>query len=235
MNHEITVCEANQLYGEKGKFRFLQFADNAIQGAIDLNDPKRIVLEYPRAIIHLMKHNRPTFEHVFIIGHGIGTIASHFSEKKCKIAEIEAKVVELSQLFFNYNQNNVQVGDGRQILMEEESHTFDFIVLDAFTKKGTPVHLTNLDFFQLTKQKLTIKGYMIMNAMGKAKNDRLINAIHTTLRESYAFSKVFSLPGEHVSDIRNMIIMGGNEPIDFESNAMAGFIEIELDEGHIII
>lgn len=101
MNHEISVYESTQLYGEIGKFRFLQFSDHAVQGAIDLNDPQRIVLEYPRAIIHLMNINEPLFNNVFVIGHGIGTIAGHFSNKRFSVAEIDEKVVELSRSFLD--------------------------------------------------------------------------------------------------------------------------------------
>ncbi|MBE1445184.1 hypothetical protein GGC63_004652 [Paenibacillus sp. OAS669] len=54
---EVSVYETTQLYGVNGKFRCLQFSDHAVQGAMDLKDPKRIVLEYPRAIIHLMEAN----------------------------------------------------------------------------------------------------------------------------------------------------------------------------------
>ncbi|SFL54042.1 spermidine synthase [Paenibacillus sp. 1_12] len=235
LNQEISVYEATQLYGEKGKFRFLQFSDAAVQGAIDLNDPKRIVLEYPRAIIHLMESNNPSFINVFVIGHGIGTIAGHFSEKNFTVAEIDEKVVELSKLFFGYFNNNVAVGDGRQLLSNEDNHTFDYIILDAFTKKGTPYHLTTLDFFKMTQQKLTRHGSLIMNLMGKSKNDKQINAIHTTLRETYAYSKVFSLPAEKGSDMRNIIVIGSNNRIEFRAQDMAGFYEIELGEGHIVL
>jgi spermidine synthase len=235
MNHEITVYDANQLYGEKGKFRCLQFSDDAVQGAIDLNDPKRIVLEYPRAMIHLMEFNHPSFENVFVIGHGIGTIAGHYSEKRFTVAEIDEKVVELSKSFFGYDKDNVVVGDGRQILRNEDRNAFDYIILDAFTKKGTPFHFTTMDFFKMTKEKLALRGSIIMNLMGKTKNDKLINAIHTTLRETYAYTKAFSLPGEGVADIRNIIVIGSNKTIDFQARDMAGFYEIELEQGHIIM
>jgi spermidine synthase len=235
IHDEITVYDATQLYGEKGKFRFLQFSDDAIQGAIDLNDPLRIVLEYPRAIIHLMESNHPAFEKVFVIGHGIGTIAGHYSKKQFTVAEIDEKVVELSKSFFKYNKDNVVVGDGRQILSNEQTNEFDCIILDAFTKKGTPFHLTSLEFFKMTKEKLTSQGSIIMNLMGKAHNDKLINAIHTTLREIYTYSKAFSLPGEDAADMSNIIVIGSNKSIDFQARDMAGFYEIELEQGHIIM
>jgi spermidine synthase len=233
--NEIAVYDTNQLYGKMGKYRCLQFSDDSIQGAIDLKDPKRIVLEYQRAMIHLMELNDPSFDRAFVIGHGIGTIAGHYPDKLFTVAEIDERVVELSKLFFGYRKDNVRVGEGRRILRNEEPNAFDYIILDAFTNKGTPLHITTLEFFEMTMEKLDSQGAIIMNLMGKPKNDRLINAIHTTLRETYAYTKAFSLPAVDENDIRNLIIMGSNKTIDFQLRDMAGLYEIEIEQGHIIM
>lgn len=234
-NQEVSVYEANQLYGQIGRYRFLQFSEDAIQGAIDLKDPKRVVLEYPRAILHLLETNDPSFENAFIIGHGIGTIAGHYPEKSFKVAEINESVVELSRKFFNYSHDNVVIGDGRGILQNEEADAYDYIILDAFTKEGTPFHLTTLEFFKMTYNKLNPRGSMIMNLMGKVKNDPLLDAIHTTFSEVYPFSKAFVLPTEEATDIRNIIVMGSNKAIAFKPRAMAGFMEFQLGQGHILM
>lgn len=231
---EISVYDTTELYDEKGNFRIIQFSNDAIQGAMDLNHPERIVFEYPRAIIHLMECNSPSFEEVFLIGHGIGTIASHCSEKRFKVAELDNKVVEISKKWFGYSQDNVIVGDGRQVLVDEEPHTYDYIILDAFSDKGTPLHLTSQEFFSITKDKLDPSGSIIMNLMGKGENDKLINAIYTTLSEEFAYTKSFLLPSDHRSDVQNIIIMGRNIPIGFQERYMAGFTEIELNHGYII-
>jgi spermidine synthase len=233
--NEIAVYDTNQLYGKMGRYRCLQFSDDSIQGAIDLKDPKRIVLEYQRAMIHLMELNNPSFNRVFVIGHGIGTIAGHYPDKLFTVAEIDEKVVELSKLYFGYRKDNVRVGEGRRILRNEEPNAFDYIILDAFTNKGTPLHITTLEFFEMTMEKLDSQGAIIMNLMGKPKNDRLINAIHTTLRETYAYTKAFSLPAVDENDIRNLIIMGSNKTIDIQSQDTAGIYEIGLEQGHIIM
>lgn len=229
---EISVYEANQLYGEVGKYRYLQFSNEAIQGAIDLKDPSRVVMEYPRAIIHLMEQNNPAFEQVFMIGHGIGTIAGYFSNKKVTIAEVDEKVVELSRAFFHYCMDNVVIGDGRAILAGQSPGSFDYIVVDAFTKQGTPYHLTTLPFFEEMKEKLSANGAVIMNLMGKIKNDKLINAIHSTLREAFDVVQAFSLPAEDAADIRNIIVMGSSKAVAYDPRAMAGFFGLELEEGH---
>jgi spermidine synthase len=234
-HHEISVYDTTELYGEKGNFRVMQFSNKAIQGAIDLNNPQRILFEYPRAIIHLMELNSPTFENTFIIGHGIGTIANYFTDKTIKIAEIDKKVVELSKKYFGYLKDNVEVGDGRQILENEKLHSYDFIILDAFTEKGTPAHLTSKEFFRITRKKLDSHGSIILNLIGKGKNDPLIHAIHTTLREIYAYTKVFSLPSDGVADVLNIVIIGRNKPVTAQTRHMAGFTEIFLRQGHIIM
>lgn len=233
-HNQITVFETTHLYGEQGKFRCMQFADEDIQGAIDLKSPLRVVLSYQRALIHLMELNNPMFDHVFVIGHGIGTIAGYYPKKQIIVAEIDEKVVELSKLYFGYQKDNVIIGDGLEILQNERSHVYDYIVLDAFTYKGTPLHLITLEFFNMTKEKLTTKGAVILNLMGKPKNDRLLNAIHTTLREAYKYSKAYTLHAENETDTRNIIVMGSNQSIDLESHDLHGFSEIELGQGHVI-
>ncbi|MBD0383681.1 spermidine synthase [Paenibacillus sedimenti] len=233
-NHEISVYDTTELYGEKGKFRVLQFANQAVQGAMDLNNPARILFEYPRAIIHFMEFNNPSFEDVFVIGHGIGTIAGHFPEKRFKVAELDDKVLELSKKYFGYRLDNVVVGDGRHILCSEDAHNYDYMILDAFTEKGTPRHLISKEFFQIARDKLDSGGSIIMNLMGKGDHDPLINAIHTTLREEFAYTQSFALRSEGNADIQNIIIVGRNKPIGFQLRNMAGFTEIEPGQGHII-
>jgi hypothetical protein len=44
--NEISIHETSSLYGKRGKYRTLRFSDAAIQGAMDMNDPGRVVLEY---------------------------------------------------------------------------------------------------------------------------------------------------------------------------------------------
>lgn len=233
-NHKIKVYETTELYGEQGEFRVMEFSNTAIQGALDLNDSRRILFEYPRAIIHLMDWNLPSFEDVFVIGHGIGTIAGYYSEKSFKVAELDNEVVDLSRRYFGYSKDNVLIGDGRQILENESPHTYDYIILDAFTSAGTPRHLISSEFFSIARSKLNATGFIIMNLMGKGEHDPLVNAIHTTLGEEYPYIKSFALPSESPADLQNIIIIGGGSPIHFQARQMAGFNEIQLGQGYLI-
>ncbi|GGG07505.1 hypothetical protein GCM10010912_60190 [Paenibacillus albidus] len=231
---EIRVYDTTELYGEKGRFRVMEFNNQAIQGALDLNRPKRVVFEYPRAIIHLMEYNNSFFADVFAIGHGIGTIPGYFAEKRFKVAEINAEVVELSRRSFGYTLDNVEIGDGRQILEHEPANRYDYIILDAFTAKGTPQHLTSDGFFRMTRSKLHPQGSIIMNLMGKGGHDPLIGAIHTTLSGEYAYIKTFALRSGGAAGMLNILMMGSSRPIRYQARYLAGFTEIHPAPGYVI-
>lgn len=234
-NDEIVVFETTELFGEMGKFRCMRFTDEAVQGAIHLKNPERVLLDYQRAVIHLMECSNTSFENVFIIGHGIGTIAGHYPNKRITVAEIDEKVVRMSREFFGYRMNNVVIGDGRDILNNEEPGSYDYIILDAFNQKGTPTQFTTLEFFKITLEKLHSQGVLIMNLMGKAKNDRHINAIHTTLRETYRFTKVYIQLKADAADTGNMIIIGSNKTLEYQLPKLVNFTEIRLEQGHLIL
>ncbi|ASA25901.1 spermidine synthase [Paenibacillus donghaensis] len=233
-NHDITVYDTTELYGETGRFRVMQFSNLAIQGAMDLDQPQRILFEYPRAILHLMEWNQPYFEDVFVIGHGIGTIAGHYPEKRFKVAELDAEVVALSKSHFGYSGDNVWIGDGRLLLAQEKPQTYDYIVLDAFTAAGTPRHLVSSEFFSLTREKLASHGALLINLMGKGEHDPLINAIHTTLSEHYGHIEAFCLPSGTAGDLLNILLIASNRPLRFQARQMAGFSGMKPGEGYVI-
>lgn len=225
---EIMVYDTSKLFGKKGRFRVLQFSDQSIQGAVELNHPERILFEYPRAVVHLMEYNRPSFEHLFIIGHGIGTLAAYFSDKQVKTAELSEKIVDISKTFFGYRGENVVVGDGLRILECEERDLYDYIILDAFTENGTPGHLLSRSFFRITRDKLNSTGAIILNLIGTGTNDAFLKAVHSTLHEEYTYTKTFSFSSESDHDVKNILMVGSPHPLGFQERNMAGFIAIEF-------
>ncbi|WP_308637916.1 spermidine synthase [Paenibacillus silvisoli] len=233
--NEIIVYDTDEYGGSRGRFRILQFSDQAMQGAMDLEQPERILFEYPQAMLHLMASgDGGSAGSVFLIGHGIGTIARHCAGRRVKVAELDAQVVELSNKFFGYCGPDVVVGDGRALLAEEAAGSYDFILLDAFSDKGTPRHLTSRGFFELAASKLEDTGTILVNLMGKSENDAHIAAIHTTLRQAFPNVKAFALPAAHAADRRNYILAGSFVAIPYQTKKMAGFTEIELGHGYII-
>lgn len=232
-HNDIAIYETTQLDGETGKFRCMRFADEDVQGAMDLRNRQRIVLGYQQALVRLLERRDPSFRSLFVIGHGIGSIAGYFRCKTVKVAEIDEMVVELSKRYFDYGDDNVAIGDGRRLLGEEPARSLDYIVLDAFTSKGTPAHFTTEQFFRLAADKLRPEGALVMNMMGRPRDDRLTEAIGTTLRRAFADVRCYSLPAERNRDRRNMIFCASDAAAEF-GDAGAGLAEVELAEGQVI-
>lgn len=226
VNPTISVWETDELYGERGVFRTLQFSGQAIQGAMDMGRPERIVFEYPRAMLHLMAANCPAYEHVFIIGHGIGTLGRHLADKRVKIAELDDTVVRLSREYFGYNLNQVIVGDGRLLLAAEKPLTYDVILLDAFNEKGTPPHLTSLEFFHLTAAKLDSQGILVLNLLTRGGHDPVIETIHNTLAKVYSHTQAFVLQTKGAGSLKNLLLVARNQPIVYQARQMAGFVQV---------
>ncbi|MGG1517918.1 fused MFS/spermidine synthase [Paenibacillus oryzisoli] len=234
---DITVYDTNEWDGEKGRFRLLEFGDQAMQGAMDLTRPDRVLFEYPRAILHLMALNIPDDERVFLIGHGIGTIARQLPKQRCTVAELEPQVAEISRTFFGYPNDNVLVGDGRGLLQAQTDASLGGLVLDAFTAKGMPSHLTSLEFFEEARAKLSPEGAILINLMGRGKQDPMLCAIGTTLGAVFPHVKAFILPSDDRSagaSRHNVLLAAATHPWRYELRSMAGFIETELEQGYVI-
>jgi spermidine synthase len=231
---EISVYETDELYGERGAFRVLQFASEAVQGALDMNRPERIILEYPRAMLYLLQHHVPEPGRVFIIGQGAGTIANHLNGSNVIVAEIDPLVAEISRLYFDYKGEPVKIGDGRFLLEKEKPGSFDGIIVDAFSEQGTPSHLTSIGFFRLAAERLDREGLLLLNVFGRGAEDAWVAALTTTLREVMEDVRVFSLPADQPHEPRNMMIAGSRKPIRYQVQGMAGFVEVEPRAGYII-
>ncbi|MFC4601297.1 spermidine synthase [Cohnella hongkongensis] len=237
--NEIAVYETAQLDGETGRFRCVRFADGDVQGAMDLRDPQRLVLAYQKALAGLMVRRQPLFASAFMIGYGIGSLSRHFRGKRIVTAEIDQAVVEVGKRYFGAANDDVRIGDGRLLLEAEPDRSFDFIVLDAFTSRGTPPHLTTESFFRMASDKLRPGGALFLNAMGRPSDDRHAEAVATTMRQVFADVRCRSLPAERSRDRRNMIFAGSDVGFELSGRKAAGLmelelVEVELAEGHVI-
>lgn len=225
----ITVYETNELYGEIGRFRVLSFHEQAVQGVIDLRQPERMVLEYPRAMSAFMEHHAPDFKKAFLIGYGTGTLVRRFAQKEMIAADIHPHVVALSRQYFYESPQSVHVGDGRIILEQQEPCSFDFVLLDAFTAAGTPHHLTTVEFFMMVKEKLTGRGALIMNAIGIPEKDYRIQSIAATLAYVFPYTATFALEASNPIMLQNIIMVGSYVPLlEPDKDRMAGFEPIDL-------
>ena len=92
---------------------------------------------------------------VAIIGLGAGTLAAYGRRGDLfRFYEINPAVIESARRDFHFLSDSaasidVVEGDGRLRLEQEPEHSFDLIVLDAFSDDSIPVHLLTREAFQI--------------------------------------------------------------------------------------
>ena len=97
---------------------------------------------------------------VGIVGLGAGTLAAYGRNgDSFRFFEINPAVIQAASADFHYIADSAAAvdairGDGRLRLEQEAPHSFDLIVLDAFSDDAIPVHLLTRDAFQVYFERL---------------------------------------------------------------------------------
>jgi len=92
---------------------------------------------------------------VGLVGLGAGTLAAYGRKgDRFRFYEINPNVYQAATIRFRFladspAMTDVITGDGRLQLQHEPPHSFDVIVLDAFSDDAIPVHLLTREAFQL--------------------------------------------------------------------------------------
>ena len=232
---KLYVTETNEVAGVEGRHRFLQFSKGGYQGGMNLSDPTKLVFSYTRAMIEIMNMYRPNSQRVFMIGHGIGTMTSQISTlgKTIEVAELDEKVLEVSHTYFGYKGNVVEIGDGRILLSNKSNHTYDVMLLDAYSGGTVPYHLTTEQFFDLTRHKLTSEGILMMNVVGNTIKDKYVESLYGTVAKVYSYVKVYTAdPNLSPLAVQNLIIVASQ--VKLNSVSLQEGKEAHIRRGKVI-
>ncbi len=136
--------------------------------------------------------------------------------------EIDPKIVEVGQRFFNMTEPNlnVLVQDGRWGL-EHSTRCYQIISIDAYRPPYIPAHLTTREFFTIVREHLSEDGVMVIN-VGRAPNDRrLIDALGGTILTVFPTIHVMDVPNTF-----NSIIFATVQPTH-RDNLLANFLYLQ--------
>ena len=127
--------------------------------------------------------------------------------------EIDPKIVEVGQKYFDMNQPNLNVfvEDGRWGLAHS-SQKYQIISVDAYRPPYIPWHLTTQEFFSMVKDHLTEDGVMVINVGRGPEDRRLINALGTTIGTIFPSIYVVDVPGSF-----NSILFATRQPTQVEN------------------
>ncbi|HNX10963.1 MAG TPA: fused MFS/spermidine synthase [bacterium] len=172
--------------------------------------------DYLNVLPYLLKSEEP--KKVLIVGLCGGTIAnqlSHFFPGELEIdgVEIDPKIINAAQKYFNINQTNTQIynADGRMFLAGN-SKKYDLIIVDAYAQEFyIPWTLTTQEFWGLVKENLTPTGIMAINVNSVSPSSRLLKSIANTM------ASVF--PNTYITPIKdgniNYVLTASRQPLNF--------------------
>ncbi len=110
-----------------------------------------------------------TARRIAIVGLGAGTLATYGrSGDFLRFYEINPAVIRTAAESFHFLRDSAAAtdvipGDGRLTLAREPAHSFDFVVLDAFSDDAIPVHLLTREAFQMDFERLRPGGLLLVH------------------------------------------------------------------------
>ena len=140
----------------------------ALESAVDLADPQRLVVAYTRSLYSgLFFHPQP--KRVLMIGLGGAgfhrLFAAAYPEAQLHTVELDPMVFELcrTRMEFKATANTpVTIMDGR-MFVKRDRQRWDWLILDAFRGGFVPPHLKTEEFYRECAARLSDRGVFISN------------------------------------------------------------------------
>ncbi len=191
---------------DNGRRRFLHFDFNAIQSAMELSDPQRLVLAYTRKMMAFLLFNR-TPKSILLLGLGGGSLAkfcfTNLPSASITAVEVNENVIALRNEFGipadNHRFRVINADGGSYISLLKR--TKDVILADACDRSGMAAELDSVEFYRKARSHLSAGGVFVTNLCG----DKFAIGAHLAkLREAFG-EKLLSL---QVRKDGNIIVFG---------------------------
>ncbi len=197
--------------------------DSNFSSAMYLDNPSDHVFDYsPYYQLHLITNPNPKSS--LIVGAGSYTLPKALLETTSShidVVDIDPLLYQLSQQYFQLPSSprlSNHVADGRRFLTNTTTN-YDLIFLDAYSNYlSIPSHLSTLEFFQLTKSKLSPNGLVIANVIGtleSSKRSFLLSEIKT-FSQVFPYHLIIATEDLNPQTLQNFIFVGFQSPQDID-------------------
>lgn len=159
---------------EKHGLRTLHFESQCVQGAMRVEQPWDLALEYTRVMMACLLMRQEDFpRNVLLIGLGAGSLAKflyrHYPSAHLTVVEIEPRVLKVARESFMLPDDparlRIEIADGVQF-MQATDRTYDLIMVDGFNEHAHPGDLNTLPFYQACRSRLGDRGLLAVNLIG---------------------------------------------------------------------
>jgi len=161
---------------EEAGVRFLQFGAHWIQGAMRINRPWSLELEYTRDMMFplLLRQQAAWPRSVLSIGLGAASLTKfvhrHVPAARLEVVEINPEVVMTAWQFFALPQESrrlrIEIGDGYDYVAKARKR-YDLILVDGFDAKVRAGDLDSPAFYRNCRARLTPGGMMATNLVSR--------------------------------------------------------------------
>jgi len=172
---------------DNGRRRFLHFDFGAIQSAMELSNPQKLVLAYTRKMMAFLLFNRAP-KRILLLGLGGGSLAKfcygNLPEASFTAVEVSRDVIAMRNEFCIPADNHRfrVVNDDGAAYLSVSSHDKDVILADACDRKGIAADLDTVAFYRNARNRLSADGVFVVNVCG----DRDSTAAHLAkLRDAF--------------------------------------------------
>ena len=124
---------------------------------------------------------------VAVIGLGVGTCATYFQEgESLTFYELDPAIEDIARAGFTYLDDcpaevKIVVGDARLQLEHAPDHSYNIIMVDAFSSDAIPTHLLTREALSLYDKKLAPQGTLVFHISNRYYN--LLGVIKSTSAE----------------------------------------------------
>ena len=195
---------------------------------VDLDDPTYLDFRYTLVMADAAAALAlPGPINTLFVGGGGFTLPRYFPPVRpgstSTVLEIDKELIDLSvddlALDVRDPALTIRIGDARLLIRDEPAHEFDLVVGDAFGGLAVPWHLTTEEFTTSLAERLTPRGFYLINIIDRPPL-RFARAEIATLQEVFNYVAVVAPPSYFDGRAGgNYVLIGSQVPIDTDAVA----------------
>ncbi len=160
---------------EEAGVRYLQFGAHWIQGAMRINRPWSLELEYSRDMMFPLLLRTGSWPRTILqVGLGAGSTAKflyrHVPTARIEIVEIDPEVALAAWQFFRLPAESarfrVEIADGYRHVADTR-RSYDLILLDGFDAKAEAGRMASPAFYRKCRARMAKDGMIVVNLLAK--------------------------------------------------------------------
>jgi spermidine synthase len=205
---------------DKGSVRYMRFASDSWQGALDMRKKEKILFPYQRFFL-AFRAWKSDVRSFLSLGVGTGTamrtIRNRYPAARMTGVDLDANVLQTAVDYFDcpVDDRTVLYAMHGRAFLESADDSYDLVFLDAFDAYSIPFSLRTVESFAAIRQVLEENGLLVVNVIGTVKGPRSneFRALYKTVRQVFDHVRVLPVSRLHATD-QNILLFASGQPID---------------------